>query len=285
MVSENYFELSLDQKKSVNFINEIYLTRAANDLKIYDGFLEKNKNIITGTGGTYNNKLISNLAKKNGSKIWRFNHGGERCFFDDELYWINEFFKTDVYVTYGIKWGNYLRKKIKKNKKHIKVNVTRSMYHKKLFDLYFEKKPNYKKKILYAPNSFVSEGRQLPNLKIIDPVLYDWQKYLLEKLKELKYEIIYKSHPKGFFQEINNLGNIANNKTNKAMIESLRDVDIVILDFAGTAFVEALCAGKDVIYIDMKQRKYNDDNLDEFNSFVKVIPTYIKDGVINLNEE
>ena len=69
------------------------------------------------------------------------------------------------------------------------------------------------------------------------------------------------------------------------MIESLRDVDIVILDFAGTTFVEALCAGKDVIYIDMKQRKYNEDNLDEFNSFVKVIPTYIKDGIFNLNEE
>jgi hypothetical protein len=285
MVSENYFYLSLDHKKSINFIIEIYLSRAFNDLKIYDDFLKKTQNIITGTGNNYYNRLISNLAKKHGSKIWRFNHGGDRCFFDDNVYWKNEFFQTDIYITYGVKWADYLKKKAKQFKKDIHIDTIESRYHKRIFNLHFSEKKAQSKKILYIPNSFVSEGRQFQTMKIVDPVLYDWQKYLLEILKRLKYDVIYKTHPKGFYQEINNLDIINKNKTNKSMIESLEYADTVILDYLGSAFVEALCAGKDIIYIDMKQRLYDKENINEFKSFVKVISTYIKDGIFYLNED
>ena len=285
MVSENYFHLSLDHKKSINFIIEIYLSRAFNDLKIYDDFLKKTQNIITGTGNNYHNRLISNLAKKHGSKIWRFNHGGERCFFDDNIYWKNEFFQADIYITYGVKWADYLKKKAKQFKKDIHIDTIESRYHKRIFNLHFSEKKAQSKKILYIPNSFVSEGRQLQTIKIVDPVLYDWQKYLLEILKRFKYDVIYKTHPKGFYQEINNLDIIKKSKTNKSMIESLEYADTVILDYLGSAFVEALCAGKDIIYIDMKQRLYDKENINEFKSFVKVISTYIKDGIFYLNED
>jgi hypothetical protein len=283
MINENYFDLNSDHKQSINTIIETYLARAINDVQVYDGFLKKTKNIITGTGHSYYTKLLSNLAKKSGSKIWRFNHGGERCFFDDEFFWDNEFLYTDIYVTYGIKWGEYLKRKAKKYNKNIEIKTIGSRYHKKIFDLYFGKKTNNPKKILYIPHSFVSEGRQFPNTKIIDPVLYDWQKYLLETLKKLKFEAIYKMHPKGFCQNINNLGNFAKHKTTKPMIESLQDADTVIFDYAGSAFVEAICAGKDVIYIDMKQRLYDKDNFNEFNSFVKIVSTYVQDGIFYLN--
>lgn len=283
MINEFYFDLNIDHKKSINFIIEVNLSRAFNDLKIYDGFLKKTKNIITGTGNNYYNRLISNLSKKHGTKIWRFNHGGERFFFDDNIYWKNEFFQTDIYITYGVKWLDYIKKRGKKFKKEIQVNSIGSKYHKKIFDLYFSKKKTYLKKILYIPNSFVSEGRQFPNSKIIDPILYDWQKYLLEILKRFKFEVIYKTHPKGFLQKINNLEIFTNYKTNQSMIESLKYADTVILDYLGSAFVEALCAGKDIIYIDMKQRPYDQDNFKDFNSFIKVITAYNKDGVFYLN--
>ena len=67
------------------------------------------------------------------------------------------------------------------------------------------------------------------------------------------------------------------------MIESLKYADTVILDYLGSAFVEALCAGKDIIYIDMKQRPYDQDNFKDFNSFIKVVTAYNKDGVFYLN--
>ena len=79
------------------------------------------------------------------------------------------------------------------------------------------------------------------------------------------------------------LGKIANHNITGSMIESLSHTDTVILDSAGSAFVEALCAGKDVIYIDMKQRPFDKENFKEFNTIVKIVSTYIKDGVYYLN--
>ena len=285
MINEFYFDLNLDHKKSINFIVEVNLARAFNDLKVYDEFLKKTKNVITGTGNDYHNRLISNLAKKHGSKIWRFNHGGEKCFFDDSIYWNNEFFQTDIYITYGVKWADYLKKRAKQFKKDIHIDAIGSRHHKKIFNLHFSKKKIQSKKILYIPNSFISEGRQFQDSKIIDPVLYDWQKYLLEILKRFKFDVMYKTHPKGFYHEINNLDIITKNKTNKSMIESLEYADTVILDYLGSAFVDALCAGKDIIYIDMKQRPYDKDNFNDFNSFVKVIPTYTREGIFYLNKD
>jgi len=98
--------------------------------------------------------------------------------------------------------------------------------------------------------------------------------------------VIYKKHPKGTLHEDNNLDTIAKYNTTNSMIESLSHADTVIIDSAGSAFVEALCAGKDVIYIDMKQRLYDKENFEEFNSVVKIVSTYIQDGIyyLNLNE-
>lgn len=284
MINENYFDLNNDHKRSIKYIIETYLARASNDLKAYDGFFKKTKNIITGTGNSYYNRLVSNLAKKHDSVIWRFNHGGERCFFSDDFFWENEFFQTDYYVTYGKKWGDYLKKILKKNDKSVPIKTIGSRYNKKIFNLYFDKKINNPKKILYISSSFVSEARQFPNNKLIDPVLYDWQRYLIETIHNLRFDTIYKMHPKGFFQEINNLGLISKTKTTATMFESLKYTEKVIIDSPGTALIESLCAGKDIIYIDMKQRLFNKENLSEFNSVVKIIPTYISDGILYLDE-
>ena len=131
----------------------------------------------------------------------------------------------------------------------------------------------------------MSEERRLSYGTIIDPVLYDWQKYLIETIQSFKYEVIYKMHPKGMFQEHNNLGQIAAYKNTKGIMESFTDSDIVVLDYAGSAFVEALCAGKDVIYIDMKLRQFNKDNFEDLNSIIKIVSTNQQNGTFYLDTE
>jgi len=284
-IEKKYFKLSLDHKISTHFIIEVLLSRVTNDINNYNGFLDNSKNIITGTGNGYYNRLISTLAKKNGTKVWRFNHGGDRCFFNDDFFWNAEYFQTDTYVTYGKKWGQFSRKRAKMLNKDIHIIEQGSDYHKKIFNRYFEKKKNKLKKILYVQTAFVSEARQFPYSAIIDPVMYDWQKYLIETLQNLNYEVMYKIHPKGFFQKKNNLSSIAKYKSTKSMIESLEYSDTVILDSAGSAFVEALCAGKDIIYIDMNQRLFDKENFNEFNSVVKIVSTNFRNGIFYLNME
>ena len=122
-------------------------------------------------------------------------------------------------------------------------------------------------------------------VKIIDPILYDWQKYLLETLQDLNYDVIYKNHPKGFFQSINNLHNFTKNKknNNQLLASYFNSVNTVIVDYAGSGFVDALCAGKDIIYIDLKQRPFDSCNFNKFNSCIKIVPTYIKNKTYYLD--
>ena len=283
-IEEKYFFLNDDQKKSINFIINQNLLNTNNDFKNYNGQIKNSKNIIIGTDTNPYYSFISYIAKNNGIKVWRFDHGGEKCFFDDDFHWTQVFYNIDVFVTYGKKWKNLLEKKIKTLNKNIEVKAIGSSHYKKIYNTYFGLKTNSVKKILYIPNSFVSESRQLTNKKIIDLVLYDWQKYLIKTLQNNNYEVIYKKHPKGKFHKENNLGKISNYETSEPMIKALKYADIVICDMAGTAFVEALCAGKDVIYIDMKQRPFNKASFEDLNSVVKIISTNEKNGIFYLNE-
>lgn len=283
MIEEKYFKLEEDHKQSINFIIEKHLSNADNDLKNYDGFLKNTQNIILGTNTNYYSRLISTIARNHNTNIWKFDHGGERCFFDDDFYWNSSFFNTNVFVTYGKKWKKFVERKAKDLNKDIEVKAIGSSKFQNIFDKFFKKKLKNDKKILYIPAQFVSEEREFPYSKIIDPVLYDWQKYLIETIQNFQYKVIYKTHPKGKLHADNNLGKIANHNITGSMIESLSHTDTVILDSAGSAFVEALCAGKDVIYIDMKQRPFDKENFKEFNTIVKIVSTYIKDGVYYLN--
>ena len=92
-------------------------------------------------------------------------------------------------------------------------------------------------------------------------------------------------HPKGISQENLNLGKIANHKTSVSLSSSFKYSDTVIVDYAGSALVEALCAGKDVIYIDMNQRPFNKKNFEDLNSVVKIVPANQKEGVFYVQKE
>ncbi len=285
MLEEKYFNLEEKHKQSINFIIEEHLVEADNNLKNYNGFLKNSKNIILGTSTGHYTRLISTIAKNHNINVWKFDHGGEKCFFDDNFYWNSTFYNTDVFVTYGKKYKKYVEKKAKLLNKEIQVKSIGSKYLNKIFNLYFEKKCKINKKVLYLSSPFSSERWGMQLGEITNPVLYDWQKYLIEKLQSLKYEVIYKMHPKGVFQENNNLGQIAKYLNTKSVIESLKGSNIVIVDYAGTALVEALCAGKDVIFIDMKLRQFNKDNFADFNSVVKIVPAKQHGGTFYVETE
>ena len=284
-VDNNYFKLHDEHKKSILFIIETYLARTYNDLERYNGFLRKTKNLITGSGNTYYTRLVSTLAKSHGTKVWRFHHGGERCFYDDQWFWDAEFYKADVFVTYGNKSGIYAKSKAKEMGCSLEVRSHGSEYHKIINEYHFcDKIPN-SYKILYIPNSFVGEGRQFPSSKIIDPLLFDWQRYLIELLQNNGFDVIYKKHPKGFFQAENILGKIAKYESTKPMIEALHEADIVLCDMAGSAFVEAMCAGKKVILIDTKQRPFHEKNKLALSKFVTIVDAYWEDNILKINEK
>ena len=284
-IEEKYFKLNDDHKESISFIIETFISRAYNNINSYNGFLKGSKSMITGTGNNYYNRLLSTIAHKENIKVTRFYHGGERCFYDDKWYWDNEYFQTDIFLTYGQKWAEFARRKAIELNKDIQIKAIGSVYHQKIYNNFFDKKTNNKKKILYIPNAFVGEARQFPYSKIIDPILFDWQKHLIETLQKNGFEVIYKKHPKGFFQEENILGKIASYESTKPMIEALEDVDVVLCDMAGSAFIESLCAGKDIVLIDTKQRVFNTETKKDLEKVVKIIDAYWEDNILCIDEK
>jgi hypothetical protein len=266
------------------FIIETYLSRVCNDLKVSFNFLNNYRNIITSSGTNYYNRLISHIAKKQGITTWRFHHGGERCFFNEPHYWNEEFFNTDIFVTYGKKWAEFASKSLNNNNLGLETRYIGSNYLKKISTIHFSRNSKSKVNVLYIPNSFVAEARQFPFIKIIDPLLFDWQRYLIELLQNNGFDVIYKKHPKGFFQAENILGKIAKYESTKPMIEALHDADIVLCDMAGSAFVEALCAGKKVILIDTKQRPFHEKNKVVLSKFVTIVDAYWEDNILKIDE-
>lgn len=284
-IEKKYFILNEEHKQSIKFILDTFISRAYNNLNSYNGFLKDSKNIITGTGYNYYNRLLSTIAEKESIKMTRFYHGGDRCFYNDTWYWDSEYLQIDTFITYGTKWANFARKKALELNKKIEVKAIGSKYHQKLYDKFFDKKINNKNKILYIPNAFIGEARQFPYAKIIDPLLFDWQKYLIEILQKNGFEVIYKKHPKGFFQEENILGKIAKYESTKPMIEALEDADMVLCDMAGSAFVESLCAGKEIVLIDTKQRLFNIETKKDLEKAVKIIDAYWDDNILCIDKD
>lgn len=232
-VEEKYFKLESEHKETINFIIEGLLAEADSNLKNYDGFLKNSKNILLGTSTGHYTRLVSTIAKNHKINVWKFDHGGEKCFFDNDFYWNTVFYNTNVFVTYGKKWKKHVEKKAKDLNKDIEVKAIGSSYLQNIFSSNFEKKLKPNKKILYLASSFMSEENRTLYGTIVDPVLYDWQKYLIETIQSFKYQVIYKIHPKSTSKEYNNLGQIAAYKNSKSTMESFKDSDIVIMDYAG----------------------------------------------------
>lgn len=283
-----YFLFNIDHKKSIELIVESYISRAYNNLNNSSNFLlglSNNFNIITGTGYSYYNRLVTTILKNEGTTLIRFNHGGDRCFFNDRHFWLKgELFQADVYVTYGKKWKSWLESFEKVSKNELIIKSVGSSYHQKIYDKFFDRKKLKNKKILYIPNSFIGEIRVFPYSKLIDPILFDWQKYLIELLENNGFEVIYKKHPKGMFHEENFLSSLASYESKKPMFEALEEADMVLCDMAGSAFIESMCAGKKIVLVNTLLRPFDENNKKDLLDAVQIIDAFWENNILMVDE-
>lgn len=233
------------------------------------------KHVLTASGVKYNTRLMCFFLSRH-NKINRLSHGGDRCFFDDTSFKKFEFYKCDTYYTHGVAEGRYLFH----NSKGLG-----SSKHNQLFNKFFEKKSSYADTVVYCSGSYVGDIRHFFNVKFVDTIYFDWQLYLVRLLKKHKYQVLYKKHPKGFFHAENIVGKFCDSELRTPMEMALEVGKTWIFDMAGSAFVEALCAGKDVIYIDMGQRRYNSETFNELSEVVKIIRTFNENGILGIDED
>ena len=61
--------------------------------------------------------------------------------------------------------------------------------------------------------------------------------------------------------------------------------DMVLCDMAGTAFIESLCAGKNIVLIDTTQRPFNFEAKKDLQNSVKIIEAYWENNILKIDEE
>ena len=131
----------------------------------------------------------------------------------------------------------------------------------------------------------MGEDRQFPYAKIIDVILFDFQKHLIESLKNNGFNVVYKKHPKGVLFGKEFLGQISDSYSTETITRALKNYDVIVFEYAGSAFIEAINSGKKVILIDTGQRQFHDGHKANLLKSVKLIDTHWKNNILYVNEK
>lgn len=219
----------------------------------------KNKFIIGGAPQILG-KILNYFFINNGGKVRRFAHGGDRVFFSDFFWGISELPYCNEYYVHSKAEKIFLKQKLKEkkiydiNNSNLLIKTLGSPKHQKILNS--EKPQKGNKKVMFVPGSLLGEDHQaLPEFKIPDYLIIDYQIWLLKVFKLFKFDLSVKVHPFGIKQST-----FINNFCEK-IITSRFDISrntssVLIFDFAGSAFFDSLASNKGIILLDTGIRPF-----------------------------
>lgn len=230
------------------------VARTKTDLSFISSFnLHENSKILTSSGGGYFNLLSTHFKDFNDVENVRFAHGGERIFFNDEVFWNYELRNIDTYFTYGSTWDRVINENFVVSKK-IKIKHANSRH---LTKLYRKRSRQRRKptsglyKILISGVSYVGEAVQFGGNKLPDMGQFQLEKRVCDALSEFG-SVRYRKHPKGFGSKVIDEISVETVVASKSNVsEDFEWADVVVVSYFGTLAVEAVLSGKKVIYLDV----------------------------------
>jgi hypothetical protein len=223
----------------------------------------------TPTGGSLWARILSNLVRKSGGRVTRFDHAGGVCFFKDLAEMgPRELENCDTYVTFSKKQAQNLTQYFPKNmlihNTFPAIEFSTNCVFSKVLRKSYRKNINRKNyKIMYVPTIFPGEKVDTISGFMSDTVLLDWQIRLLNQLQSWSYTAIAKPHPEGKQAPQHRIQSICNNLVNEKRFEkALDDADILLLDMpASTTFPVALISHKPIVYLHFSFLQLNDEFL------------------------
>ncbi len=249
---------------AINEIVRAHIAQGVADFKyIHNSFLHKKMGaaLISGTPRSHG-RLFSALYQNEGKPVIRFSHGGERGLIEDYGWGIAELEFCDTYYTHGSSEADFLGQRLnekrigKITKNQVKFKSIGSKKHQQIYAGtcdFFNKGIKKKGPIIYVTSLFTSEFRDLmPGHKAPDPLVLEWQLWLLKTLRDQGYEVIIKEHPKGYQFNRPTTGPMAWGPVLKGHFNPLEtDAQCIIFDYPGTAFMDSLASQHAIIYLDM----------------------------------
>jgi len=247
--------------------------------KNHEKYINTNKSVLlTGTAGGFESRLMSHVFQRNNLPVIRFTHGGERGLMDDYRWHYQELMFADYYIVHGRTEARQVTEAISRKTsslttKNIKLIGVGSQFHNSIR----ERDSNYATvdkvhTVMVVSSSFLGELRPAFTSTGEEPVYLEWHLRLLKFLKETQYDVICKRHPKGSITNTRLFTGLVNTELlNGAFADITTSADAFVFDFAGSAFMEALCTNKPVVLIEIPFRPLFEDGRHDLHEICTVV--------------
>jgi len=261
--------------KYLRRVVKYHISSAFYDIGFAFSKVKKWYTLITGTSGKYVTRLLSYYFKREGASVLRFDHGGERSFFEDKWWGISEFIFLDEFVTFGNGHIKCIQKHIRNGsylllEKGFHINSVRDNSYWEINLRYKGKIPRGKKVMIVLPallRERVLIGYGCPDVMALAVIVK-----VIRIFKERGFYVILKKHPKSPFTFMGNLFNgIVDEIDSGAFVESLLKADYFVFFYAGTAFCEALFSMKPIMLIDMGFRDWDEEVKDKLSDVCMIV--------------
>lgn len=217
--------------------------------------------LLTGTAGGFESRLMSHVFQRNGLMVIRFSHGGERGLIDDPRWHYTEIMFTDFYMVHGRTEASQVqdavnRKTSSLTSENLQVVGAGSRFHSQLRSRHDTPVSSGQiRNVMVVPTSLKSEVRPAFVSTGEEITYFEWHLRLLKSLRAADFNVISKRHPKGFLASTTLFDGYAHEEITRGMFtEQMDRADAFVFDFAGSAFMEALCTNKPVVLVEFPHR-------------------------------
>ncbi|OGV35316.1 MAG: hypothetical protein A2020_06240 [Lentisphaerae bacterium GWF2_45_14] len=251
-------QLPENYRSYVKGIAGYYISWGLRDIVKKCPFPLKDSVFFSGTGGGYWNRLISLKVQSVGGTVIRMDHGGERPFFADKWWGINELAFCDKFVTFSTAGALQIKKNLEKvyrtlldSPEKLEVETIKEKNFSALTEksTRFPLKNEVPKSVMLVPAGFMGEFNAVPSFTVPDVPYAAFQVKILEALKNAGLEVYYKQAPKAARDCLFGPEKYGAKIVRGFLSECLDMPDSFLFTFCGTAFCEALCTEKIIILI------------------------------------
>ena len=260
-----------------------HLGRAWEDLHDVrvSGFANRPASILISGTPKYLGRLLSLFHRELGGRSYRFAHGGERVFFDDAEWAINEMPFSDRYICHS--WGEAEAIDRRLTQGRVpwigdgipKLVGSGTERHEDLRDGVSVTQTSVDvKTVVYVANKYLGEATYLtPNFRCNDILYTEWQFWLLRTLRDLGYRVVVKAHPRERLRRVEMLRKHCDEVDTGPFRPTRFNSRCLLFDFAGTAFFDALAANVGVVLVDMGVRPLDPTTQSDLDRRCNRVPT------------
>ena len=244
--------------------------------------------LLTGSGGKFLTRLLSFIFQREGCRVMRFAHGGDRSIYSDISWAILETSFCNTYVAHGALEALRIRERQESKALPVmyfdeapEVTSFGSISHRTLYEKYATAVAvaKSKLKVMVVMGSFNGLYQEWPNIAYLDMVYIEWQFRLIKILKDTGCEVIVKRHPKSLYTQESLFSSYCDKEIiGVSFCNCLDAADVFVFDYGTSAFVEALCAMRNVVLIDIGYRFFNQHSKSDLNTCCHIVKAHFDEN-------